>query len=105
MYHFLDPVTSFHLFTYDDPRNDGFPGVVQDGVELEVPEGLNDRPAGAPRPQICLGLSFENGKHYRVFRSATACQDAGYQTLGPNYNNCWCGRYRVKALESHQRQS
>jgi hypothetical protein len=82
MFHFVDPLHG-HVFTFEDPRTSGFTGVVDEGVLLE--NGLDYAwKDGNQRPQCSLGISPNNPKQYRAFKSRKECQDAGFKFLGDN---------------------
>ena len=85
MYHVLDPRTSHHVFTFDDPRQNGFDGHVQEDVNLLEPEDVFDWPDGAPKPDVCLGVSHNNARQYQVFKTTIKCHNSGFRLLGPNY--------------------
>ena len=85
MYKIIAP-PGFHLFLYDNPKQQGFDGEVQENVRLALPEeGWHEWPRGAPPPDICLGVSPKDEKRYRVFRTTEDCRRARFQPLGPNY--------------------
>jgi hypothetical protein len=85
MFHVIAPRSLYHVFTYDDPRKDGFDGEIQEDVSLEEPRNVHDWPDGEARPEACLGDSLDDERRYRVFKSADDCRRAGFRLLGSNY--------------------
>jgi hypothetical protein len=85
MYYLIqDPETSCYVFTEEDPRQDGFTGPVQEGVELEFTRE-DPGAAGVTAPAPCLGVSQTDGRRYRVFPYRSDCRRAGYNALSERY--------------------
>ncbi len=64
--------TTYLVFTYENPRKDGFAGQVDEDVELDYDmEAVHRWPEGGRRPGVPrVGQAPENRKRYKVFRSA-----------------------------------
>jgi hypothetical protein len=70
------------VFTWEDPRQDGFKGDFIEGVTLDYDmDAVHSWPNGDARPEACLGRSSDNPKHYKVFKYASDLQAAGYQLV------------------------
>jgi len=79
---------NYNLFCFDDPRQFGYPGDIQDNVSL-MTEGYNDQcqwKTGQERPKKYLGQSENNPNEFRSFQNPAACIQSGYQNLGCNYD-------------------
>lgn len=66
------------VFTWEDPRKDGYKGAVEDQVRLDHNENIYLHPAGADMPAPCLGRRRDNPKEYKVFRDRRELEAAGY---------------------------
>ncbi len=74
--------TTYLVFTYEDPRKDGFTGEVIDGVSLDYDmHAVHRWPEGDPRPEACVGRAASDPKHYKVFRYRNELDSAGYQAV------------------------
>jgi hypothetical protein len=99
-YLFQDPETTCYVFTREDPRKDGFPGMMQEAVRLDIPEDLDRWPEGTTAPHPCLAVSEEDGTHYRVFQYRNQCRPAGYRPLSMLYavHTTWAD-YRAELMK------
>ena len=74
--------TTYLVFTWKDPRQDGFTGQVDEDVELDYDmEAVHRWPEGGKRPAKCTGRDPNNPKRYKVFRSADDCKAEGYVAI------------------------
>jgi hypothetical protein len=70
------------VFTWENPRKDGWQGDVEEGVTLDYDmDAVHEWPDGAPRPEACLGRCPGNPTHYKVFKYQQLLQGAGYQPV------------------------
>jgi len=84
MFHIFDnrPGCNQHVFTDQDPRDDGYLGEVDENCKIETPENLFAHPYGAKRPNpTILAVSQNNSKCFREFASAEEAQRAGFEVL------------------------
>lgn len=81
----VDPVTRFHVFTEQDPRQDGFDGDVEQGVRLDEIQTLDNPALDATLGDPCLGRSPTDDKHFRVFLSVKDCRAEGFQYIAQIY--------------------
>ena len=59
-----------YIFTWKDPRDDGYDGDVIEGVDLKYDLiEVHRWPEGQPRPDPQLGRDPSNKKNYKVFKS------------------------------------
>jgi hypothetical protein len=70
------------IFTYTDPRADGFTGDVEAGVTLEEADDVHHWPDGADSPGVCLGVSPDDPKVFKVFKYDRDRRNAGYESVG-----------------------
>ena len=82
MFHIFDDQNSQHVFTNDDPRDDGFTGPVETDVFLEIPGDLKQWPTGTRRPEPVLAISPTNQKDYKVFKHDDNAKSAGFRIVG-----------------------
>lgn len=76
---------TYLVFTWRDPREDGYKGDVLEGVSLDFDElALSLWPDGAARPERCVGRAPNNPNHYKVFKYGSELQSAGYQPVAGN---------------------
>ncbi len=69
-----------NVFTWKNPRSDGFAGDVEEDVWLDYDmEHVHSWPTGTPRPEPCLGRSPDLSSHFKVFRFRNDLEQAGYQ--------------------------
>ena len=69
-----------YIFTYDDPKEDGYEGEVNSGVTLTY--AMNDIhlwPDGTYRPDPKLGRDPANPKHFQVFKYPADLEKAGFE--------------------------
>jgi hypothetical protein len=70
------------VFTWHDPRQDGYSGPLTEGVILDYDmEHVTSWPRGHPRPEACVGRSPKNAKHYKVFKYRTDLQGASFEPV------------------------
>jgi hypothetical protein len=75
--------TPWLVFTYKDPRKDGYKGSVEDGVTRDYDRSLVDTwKDGEDLPENAVGKDPANPKHYKIFWYTRDLQTAGY-TLVP----------------------
>jgi hypothetical protein len=67
------------VFTWEDPRNSGYEGHVEEGVFLDYDmESVHSWPDGTAQPEACLGQSPDNPNHYKVFKYQSDLEASGY---------------------------
>jgi hypothetical protein len=81
VFHVVHPLTGWHIFLVEDPRNDGFQGDVQENATFSAPEDLHDWPDGADRSMPCLGRSAVDPTVYHEFHTQQECVAAGFTPL------------------------
>jgi hypothetical protein len=70
------------VFTWEDPRADGYTGNVLDDVRLNYDmEAVHDRTQSQSRPEAAVGRDADNPTAYRVFRYSGDRDTAGYQPV------------------------
>jgi hypothetical protein len=69
------------VFLHRNPTYEGFAGQVETDINFYYPDKVHDWPDGTRSPEVCVGVSKENPKWYRVFRSAEECKQAGYMKV------------------------
>jgi hypothetical protein len=89
---------TYLVFTWEDPRKDGYTGNVEEGVTLnyDMP-AVDSWPDGADRPQACVGRARDNPNHYQVFKYARDRQAAGYEPVNGTavVFSSWCDYARL----------
>jgi hypothetical protein len=83
------------VFTYEDPRKEGYAGDVVDGVRLDYDmEAVHRWRDGEDRPEACVGRDPADPKHYKVFKYRKDLESERYQFLPgtPSVHGSW-GRY------------
>jgi hypothetical protein len=63
-----------------------FGGRIVEGVYLNVPEGVNRWPDGAPAPEEVLCVSRSDPKHYEVFKYSGEVDRAAFEPTGLDYS-------------------
>lgn len=76
MFLVTDPERSACVFLFPDPRDDGYRGLVEEGVSFEDCDPI--WPDGAPCPEQLLGVSPNDPKVFRVFRYEHERRNAGF---------------------------
>lgn len=69
------------VFTYDDPRMDGYSGNVIEGVSLDRDKEVAIWRDGQERPSTCVGRDRNNPKHYKVFKYSRDLPPAEYEPI------------------------
>jgi len=73
---------TYLVFTWEDPRREGYRGQVAEGVSLDYDmEAVHAWPDGHERPEACVGQAPDNPNHYKVFRYGRDLREAGYQPV------------------------
>jgi hypothetical protein len=73
---------TYLVFTWEDPRREGYRGPVTEGVSLDYNlEAVHAWPDGHDRPEACVGRAPDNPSLYKVFRYARDLRAAGYQPV------------------------
>jgi hypothetical protein len=73
------------VFTWENPRQDGFTGEVIEDVALDYDmENIHSWPDSHRRPEAVLGRDPNNPKHYKVFKYSDELQKAGFERLPGN---------------------
>ena len=67
------------VFTWQNPRRDGYMGDLIEGVTLDYDDAVHAWPEGTASPRTCVGRPLENPKHYKVFKYDTERRSAGYE--------------------------
>src|SRR5947207_3689825 len=74
--------STYLVFTWEDPRKDGFIGEVIEGVSLDYDVNAVHRHSdGHIRPEGCVGQAAENPKQHKVFKYTSELQPAGYHPI------------------------
>jgi hypothetical protein len=74
--------TPFLVFTWRDPRDDGYTGRLNENVILDNDsETVPSWPDGAARPDACLGQAPDDAKHYKVFKYESDRRQAGFHPI------------------------
>ena len=70
------------VFTWEDPRNDGYKGSVIEDVDLDYNmDAVHRWPDGQPRPEAAVGRAPGDPKHYKVFLYGSQVRAEGYQPI------------------------
>jgi hypothetical protein len=73
---------NFLVFTFEDPRKEGYKGDVDENVHLEYDiSEVHKCPDGAPAPEACLGKDRTDPKRYKVFKYYRDLREAGYEQV------------------------
>lgn len=73
---------TYLVFTWRDPREDGYKGHVLAGVSLDYDiEAVHQWPNGAAAPEACVGRAPDNPNQYKVFKYSSERQTAGYEPV------------------------
>ncbi|MGA2065104.1 MAG: hypothetical protein ABSG86_09050 [Thermoguttaceae bacterium] len=76
------PGATYLVFTWEDPRRDGYRGEVVDDVSLDYDvEVVHRWPDGGPQPDACLGQAPDNPRHYKVFKYIAERAAAGFHPV------------------------
>ena len=68
------------VFSWEDPRKDGYKGNVIEDVHLDYNmEAVHSWPDGADRPEACVGRAGNDPKQYKVFKYRSELEKVGYQ--------------------------
>jgi hypothetical protein len=76
------------VFTFDDPRGDGYDGPLTEDVSLEMPADvenlldLYDWPDGSESPRPFVARHPGSATRYKIFRNRRECQSEGYVVCG-----------------------
>jgi len=80
------------LFTYDDPRLEGCPFEVEEGVEFDDgADAINYMKQGPSSAASAFGRAPNDPHRYRQFRSLDDLREAGYERLlgAPQSSASW----------------
>src|SRR4029078_1314578 len=80
------------LFTYDDPRLEGCPFEVEEGVQFDDgAEDISFWKQGPSATTTAFGRASDDPRHYRQFRSLDDLREAGYERLlgAPQSSASW----------------
>lgn len=70
------------VFTWGDPRKDGYKGDVIEDVALDYDiDMVHDWPDGHASPEVVVGRAGNDSKHYKVFKYGSEREAAGYQPV------------------------
>lgn len=72
------------IFTWDDPRADGYEGPVQNDVTLDYDLESERWRDGDEAPESCVGQQKDNPAHYKVFRRPDAAPSE-FQLVPANF--------------------
>ncbi len=72
---------TYLVFTWEDPRREGYRGQVSEGVSLDYNLGADVWPDGHERPELCVGRAPDNPNHFKVFRYGKDLREQGYQPV------------------------
>jgi len=71
---------TYLVFTWEDPRQWGFDGHVEEDVQLDYDLFTVHRwPDGSGQPEACAGRNPDDSKHFKVFRNNAERDSEGYQ--------------------------
>jgi hypothetical protein len=74
--------TTYLVFTWEDPRKDGYSGKVVEDVVLDYDmEAIHSWPHGHARPDACVGQDPNTPKEYKVFKYKSDLQAAGFKPI------------------------
>ena len=96
------------VFTWADPRKDGFRGECEDGVRLDLdPEVVYSWPEGETRPEACLGRAPDDPKQYKVFRYKKDLESQGYEPLSGStlVFGSWADYLKIRRLPPDPEQT
>lgn len=80
------------LFTYDDPRLEGCPFEVDEGVRFDDgDDDISFWTQGRATTTTAFGRAMDDPNHYRQFRSIDELREAGYERLlgAPQASASW----------------
>src|SRR5262245_33508935 len=79
------------LFLRDDPRPDGCPYEVEEGVQFDGAEENSFWNQGPGATATAFGRAADDPHHYRQFRSIDELREAGYERLlgAPQSSASW----------------
>lgn len=70
------------VFTWGDPREDGYKGDVIEDVTLDFDkDAIRDYPDFRARSKLAMGRRGDDLKHYKVFKYSSERESAGYQPV------------------------
>lgn len=73
------------VFTWEDPRKDGFDGRLIEDVSLEYDEAaVHEWRDGQARPDVCVGRRLKHPKQFRIFKYKGDAAQAGYELIPGN---------------------
>jgi hypothetical protein len=73
---------TYLVFTWEDPRRDGYRGQVTEAVSLDYNmEAVHAWPDGHENPEACVGRDPNKPSHYKVFKYGRDLQAEGYQPV------------------------
>jgi hypothetical protein len=71
--------TTYLVFTWSDPRKEGYTGNVVENVALDYDmESVHSWPEGDDRPDACIGRAPDDPNQYKVFKYDADRAEAGY---------------------------
>lgn len=91
--------STYLVFTWDDPRKQGFGGDVVEDVKLDYDmEAVHNWPEGSTQPEVCVGRAPADPKHYKVFRYCSDLKSAGYRAVAgmPVVFGSWTDYLKVR---------
>ncbi len=89
------------VFTGEDPRAAGYTGNVAEDVDLDYDiEAVHRWPDGHARPETCVGRHPDAPHRYKVFRSTSERESAGYRPVAgtPLVFGSWSDYLRLQLL-------
>lgn len=75
----------FCIFTYDDPRQDGFPATVIENASLDYPDTIHEWPIGSSCPDACLGIAPTDPCEFRVFKYRAELRNACFRDANAEF--------------------
>jgi hypothetical protein len=88
------PDRNLFVFTFDDPRSNGYGGPLTENVSLELPADvqnlldLYEWPLGSDSPHPFVARHRDSHFRYKIFRDRRECDDEGFVA---------CGQFHVDA--------
>jgi hypothetical protein len=72
---------TYLVFTWQDPRKDGYAGEDVEEVALDYVDSVNDWADSAQRPEVCVGRSPIDPLSYKVFKYTAELRSCGFELI------------------------
>jgi hypothetical protein len=93
------PEATYLVFTFEDPRQDGYSGEVDEDVALDYDMlTVHCWRDGERSPDACLGRSLQDRKQYQVFKYADELLAAGFEPVPGTFIclNSWSAYLKLR---------